>query len=92
MGKKTVGGAWLRILDGEPKGYGNIDSETPELTVAVFKKYRNLGIGTELMHDIIDLAFNSRGYKQISLSSKNAFLPKKSLQFYMNLLCLCPFI
>jgi RimJ/RimL family protein N-acetyltransferase len=32
---KTVGGAWLRILNGEPKGYSNIDSETPELAVAV---------------------------------------------------------
>jgi RimJ/RimL family protein N-acetyltransferase len=65
---KTVGGAWLRILDGEPKGYGNIDSETPELAIAVFKKYRNIGIGTGLMYNLIDLTFNGRGYKQISLS------------------------
>ena len=67
---KTVGAAWLRILDGEIKGYGNIDSETPELAIAVFKKYRNLGIGRGLMHNIIDLALyhGTRGYKQISLS------------------------
>ncbi|MDR0749173.1 MAG: GNAT family N-acetyltransferase [Tannerellaceae bacterium] len=32
---KTVGGAWLRILDSEIKGYGNIDSETPELAINV---------------------------------------------------------
>jgi RimJ/RimL family protein N-acetyltransferase len=44
---KTVGGAWLRILDGEIKGYGNIDSETPELAIAVLKEYRNMGIGTK---------------------------------------------
>ncbi|MDR2651738.1 MAG: GNAT family N-acetyltransferase [Prevotellaceae bacterium] len=69
---KTVGGAWLRILDGEPKGYGNIDSETPELAMAVFKEYRNLGIGTGLMHYIIDLSFHSRGYKRISLSVDKA--------------------
>jgi len=67
---KTVGGAWIRILDGEIKGYGNIDSETPELAIAVFKKYRNLGIGTGLMYNLIDLTLYQglRGYKQISLS------------------------
>ena len=65
---KTVGAAWLRILDGEIKGYGNIDSETPELAMAVLKKYRNMGIGKRLMYNIIDLTFHSKGYKQISLS------------------------
>jgi ribosomal protein S18 acetylase RimI-like enzyme len=69
---KTVGGAWLRILNGEIKGYGNIDSETPELAMAVFKKYRHLGIGTGLMYNLIDLTFNGRGYKQISLSVDKA--------------------
>ena len=71
---KTVGGAWVRILDGEPKGYGNIDSATPELAIAVFKKYRNLGIGRGLMYNIIDLVLINglRGYKQISLSVDKA--------------------
>lgn len=71
---KTVGGAWLRILDGDPKGYGNIDHETPELAIAVFKPYRNFGIGTGLMYNIIDLALINgiRGYKQISLSVDKA--------------------
>ena len=50
----------------------SIDSETPELAMAVFKKYRRLGIGTELLHRIADLAFNSRDYKQISLSVNKA--------------------
>ncbi|MDR1552881.1 MAG: GNAT family N-acetyltransferase [Prevotellaceae bacterium] len=50
---KTVGGAWLRILDGEPKGYGNIDSETPELAMAVFREYRHLGIGTGLLYNTL---------------------------------------
>jgi RimJ/RimL family protein N-acetyltransferase len=71
---KTVGGAWLRILDGEIKGFGNIDSQTPELAIAVFKEYRKLGIGTGLMHNIIDLALINgiRGYTQISLSVDKA--------------------
>jgi RimJ/RimL family protein N-acetyltransferase len=71
---KTVGGAWLRRIVGEIKGYGYIDSETPELVIAVFKKYRNLGIGTGLMYNMIDLALinGMRGYKQISLSVDKA--------------------
>jgi ribosomal protein S18 acetylase RimI-like enzyme len=63
---KTVGGAWSRISDGEPESYGHIDSETPELAIAVFKEYRNLGIGRKLMHHLIDSAFKE--YRQISLS------------------------
>jgi len=71
---KTVGGAWVRILDGEPKGYGYVDSATPELAIEVFKKYRNLGIGRGLMYNIIDLVLINglRGYKQISLSVDKA--------------------
>jgi RimJ/RimL family protein N-acetyltransferase len=66
---KTVGGAWLRILDGEPKGFGHIDSETPELAIAVFKEYRNMGIGRGLMNNLIDLSLTQGlRYKQISLS------------------------
>ena len=71
---KTVGGAWVRILDGDLQGYGYIDSATPELAIAVLKKYRNLGIGRGLMYNIIDLALINglRGYKQISLSVDKA--------------------
>jgi ribosomal protein S18 acetylase RimI-like enzyme len=63
---KTVGGAWMRISDDEPKSYGHIDSETPELAIAVFKPYQKLGIGRELMRHLIDSAFKK--YKQLSLS------------------------
>ncbi|GHU75420.1 N-acetyltransferase [Bacteroidia bacterium] len=77
---KTVGGAWVRILNGEIKGYGNIDSQTPELAIAVFKEYRHLGIGTGLMNNLIDLTFNSRGYKQISLSVDKANYAVKMYQ------------
>jgi RimJ/RimL family protein N-acetyltransferase len=67
---KTIGGTWMRISNDEPKSYGHINSETPELVIAVFKKYRNLGIGQRLMRHLIDSAFayGSKGYKQISLS------------------------
>lgn len=46
---KIAGGVWTRILNGEIKGYGNIDASTPELAISLFKEYRNKGIGTCLL-------------------------------------------
>jgi ribosomal protein S18 acetylase RimI-like enzyme len=64
---KIVGGVWVRILADKIKGFGNIDSETPEFAIAVFKEFRNLGIGTELMLRMLDMLRN-KGYKQCSLA------------------------
>jgi RimJ/RimL family protein N-acetyltransferase len=66
---KTVGGVWLRVSDGDTKSYGHIDSETPELVIAVLREYRNMGIGRGLMRQLIDIVLTQSGkYKQISLS------------------------
>ena len=44
-----------------------IDDTTPSLSVSLLKEYRNLGIGTELMKQIL-LTLKEREYKQVSLS------------------------
>ena len=44
-----------------------IDDTTPSLSISLLKKYRNLGIGTELMKQIL-LTLKEREYKQVSLS------------------------
>lgn len=62
-----VGAVWVRILAGEPKGYGNIDDKTPEFAISLLKPYRNQGIGTALMHTMIDHLRKS-GYAKASLS------------------------
>ena len=64
---KIAGGVWVRILSGKIKGFGNIDPETPEFAISVFKEYRNLGIGTALMLQMIEFMTN-KSYKQLSLS------------------------
>jgi ribosomal protein S18 acetylase RimI-like enzyme len=64
-----VGAVWTRILAGDIKGFGFIDSETPEFAISLFKDYRNNGIGTKLMRTMIEHLRNS-GYKQTSLSVK----------------------
>ena len=43
--KRLVGAVWCRIM----KDYGNIDDETPSLAIGIYKEYRKLGIGTEMM-------------------------------------------
>lgn len=66
---KIIGAVWVRIINGEIKGYGNIDDETPEFAISLFKEYRNKGIGTMLMDKMIDY-LRKRGYKQTSLNVK----------------------
>ena len=67
LNEEIIGAVWVRILSGEIKGFGNIDDKTPEFAISLFKEYRNLGIGTELMQKMIDY-LQKNGYKQASLS------------------------
>ncbi len=64
---QIVGAVWVRILAGEPRGYGNIDDKTPEFAISMVKPYRNQGIGTALMNTMIR-HLKERGYQQASLS------------------------
>ena len=60
---KVVGAVWTRIIN----DYGHADDTTPSLSISLLKEYRNLGIGTELMKQIL-LTLKEREYKQVSLS------------------------
>lgn len=64
---KIVGAAWSRIIN----DYGHIDNETPSLSISLYNEYRGLGIGTELMKQLLDLLKN-KGFKQSSLSVQKA--------------------
>ena len=44
---RVVGAVWVRIMD----DYGHVDSETLSFAVSLYKKYRGLGIGTEMMSE-----------------------------------------
>ncbi len=68
---KIIGAVWTRILDGQIKGYGNIDSKTPEFAIALFKGYRKQGIGTELMRQML-VKLRKKGYLKASLSVDRA--------------------
>jgi len=64
---KVVGAVWTRILIGEVKGFGNIDDKTPEFAISLIKEYRNKGIGTALMRNML-LLLKKHGYKRTSLA------------------------
>ena len=60
---KIVGAVWVRIMN----DYGHIDDETPSFAISLYKDYRNYGIGTALMKEMLDV-LNLAGYKQASLA------------------------
>ena len=64
---KIVGAVWVRIMD----DYGHIDNETPSFAISLYEEYRNMGIGTALMRDMLEL-LKKKGYEQTSLSVQKA--------------------
>ena len=60
---KIVGAVWGRIMN----DYGHIDNETPSFAISLLKEYRNYGIGTELMKQML-MKLKLEGYKQASLA------------------------
>lgn len=63
----VVGAVWARIMN----DYGHIDDETPSLAISLYKDYRNYGLGTEMMFQIIN-KLRSKGYSKISLAVQKA--------------------
>jgi ribosomal protein S18 acetylase RimI-like enzyme len=64
---QPVGAAWYRTFGADEPGYGFVDEETPELTIAVVPSRRGKGLGHELLDELLDEA-GREGYEQLSLS------------------------
>ena len=64
---RPVGAAWYRLFETSAPGYGFVDEQTPELTIAVVPSCRGKGYGAELLEALLDRA-RADGYGQISLS------------------------
>ena len=73
VSKKIVGAAWTRIIN----DYGHIDDETPSLSISLLKEFRNQGIGTTMVKQILK-KLKEQGHKQVSLS-----VQKKNYAFNM---------
>lgn len=64
---KLTGCAWGRLFTADDRGYGFIDDKTPELSIAVDPAFRDQGIGTRLLRELIK-AYGKKGYSGLSLS------------------------
>lgn len=72
---KVIGAVWVRIMN----DYGHIDNKTPSFAISLYKEYRGLGIGTEMMKQMLKILKKS-GYKQASLSVQKANYAVKMYQ------------
>ena len=64
---QRVGAAWYRLFSPEQPGYGFVDEETPELSIAVVPARRGRGLGRELLERLLEEARND-GFPALSLS------------------------
>ena len=62
-----VGAAWLRVFRQSEPGYGFVDENTPELSIAVVPSRRRHGLGQELMDALLEGA-RAAGHGAVSLS------------------------
>jgi GNAT superfamily N-acetyltransferase len=62
-----VGAAWFRLFARDEPGFGFVDEQTPEVSIAVVPSRRGRGIGSDLLDALIALA-REQGYVGLSLS------------------------
>ncbi len=67
MDGKIVGAVWVRIMD----DYGHVDAKTPSFAISLYPEYRGIGIGTELMWQMLR-HLKDCGYRQASLAVQKA--------------------
>jgi ribosomal protein S18 acetylase RimI-like enzyme len=63
---EPVGAAWLRLFPAADPGWGFVDAETPELSMALLSDHRGRGLGKRLLHALLQEA--QAQYAAISLS------------------------
>jgi GNAT superfamily N-acetyltransferase len=64
-----IGAAWYRVFPASTPGFGFVDEQTPELTIAVVPSRRGGGLGTQLMDALLERA-RKDGHTGISLSAE----------------------
>lgn len=68
---RPLGAVWIRLFERENRGYGYVDGNTPELSIAILPGYRNQGLGTDLLNRMIAEAGNQYAGLSLSVSSVN---------------------
>lgn len=68
-GPNVFGAAWYRLFPANAPGFGFVDEETPEVTIAVVPSQRGHGTGGELLEALLEQA-RADGFSRISLSAE----------------------
>jgi GNAT superfamily N-acetyltransferase len=74
-----VGAAWLRLFPASEPGYGFVDEQTPELSIAVVPSRRRHGVGQELLDALLEKARDA-GHAAVSLSVEQ---DSRAVDFYV---------
>ena len=69
-GLNVHGAAWYRLFSDDEPGFGFVDEQTPELTIAVVPSARGHGTGAELLEALLASA-GTDGFAQVSLSAED---------------------
>jgi ribosomal protein S18 acetylase RimI-like enzyme len=64
---KLIGAIWIRQFSDKNKGYGFVNSETPELSMAINDVYRGKGIGKIMLNKMLN-KLSELNFSQVSLS------------------------
>jgi len=67
-GPHAYGAAWYRLFTADEPGFGFVDEQTPELTIAVVPSRRGKGVGKELLDALVERA-RADDYSSVSLST-----------------------
>ncbi len=71
---ELIGAAWLRRWPSSERGFGFVDENTPELTIAMLPQYRGCGAGTELLRCLVNEAAQRYGAVSLSVAVSNPAL------------------
>jgi ribosomal protein S18 acetylase RimI-like enzyme len=69
--QEPIAAVWLRLGDEHDRGYGYVDVDTPELSLAVLPDHRGQGIGTRLLVELLRHADERYGAVCLSVSAEN---------------------
>lgn len=70
LARRPIGAAWLRVFPAAAPGYGFVDPDTPELSIAVAADHRGVGVGEALLTALLENAPRS----SLSVDAKNPAL------------------